>query len=327
MRTQFRFVLIAGAATLFLASSAAAQFPQIRTARQELRDAAAFRRQLPPDTPWRAADGATIVGVRCATHGLTEQEHAAASARSTGFAAQVVDALTGGAFDVGSVSGSRAKSNRVRLRVHVLHDGDEGNVLQKQIRNQVKVLNKAFRKWGFQFKLKGVTRTDNANWFNDCARNSVSKRFTRALSVNAAKNLNVYLCNPSQGFLGWAILAGSRVANTKQDGIFINYATLPGGTAVPYDLGDTVTHEVGHYLGLLHTFQGGCGGSGDFVDDTPAQQSPTFGCAVGSDSCASEGLDPIENFMGYSDDLCMTGFTPGQAERMVDQVGLHRGQL
>jgi hypothetical protein len=81
-----------------------------------------------------------------------------------------------------------------------------------------------------------------------------------------------------------------------------------------------------HWLGLYHTFQGGCF-SGDEIADTPAESRPNFGCSPEEkkDSCPDQaGLDPIHNFMDYSRDVCMYEFTQDQATRMLNSIDAYR---
>ncbi|MGZ8783166.1 MAG: M43 family zinc metalloprotease, partial [Gaiellaceae bacterium] len=111
------------------------------------------------------------------------------------------------------------------------------------------------------------------------------------------------------------------------DGIVLNWESVPGASttfAGRYDLGLTLVHETGHWVNLEHTFSGGCNAKGDFVSDTPPEKIPTSGCPAGKDTCEAPGLDPIHNYMDYSDDACYTEFTAGQVARMQDAWLYHR---
>lgn len=118
------------------------------------------------------------------------------------------------------------------------------------------------------------------------------------------------------------ITAVSRPIDYVEDGCNVLAASMPGGPIPHYSLGGTAVHEVGHWHGLLHTFQGETcdpGNDGDYIADTPIQSIPTDGCPAVKDSCPKDpGLDLIHNFMDYSSDDCYQNFTPNQAKRMRD---------
>jgi hypothetical protein len=195
-----------------------------------------------------------------------------------------------------------------------------GNIPARWIRNQMRVLNRSYSgatggaSTGFAFKLAGVTRTTSKRWF-DLQGGGEDRAMKRSLKVGGVETLNIYTANLANNLLGYAYLAQDAAKVGVLDGVVVHFQSLPGGSFALYSEGDTATHEVGHWLDLFHTFDGGCNG-GDLVDDTAPEASPAFNCPVGRDTCVGGGLDPITNFMDYTQDSCMFEFTQGQATRM-----------
>lgn len=170
----------------------------------------------------------------------------------------------------------------------------------------------------FRFDLAGIDYTVNAAWYT-VTPGKTEREMKQALYQGDSTTLNVYTANIGDGLLGWSYFP--KAYNNGRgylDGVVMLDESMPGGTVAPYNQGDTLTHEVGHWLMLYHTFQGACGAAGDFVTDTPKEAVPQFGCPEGADTCAAPGLDPVHNFMDYSVDSCMNMFTAGQAKRMND---------
>jgi hypothetical protein len=212
----------------------------------------------------------------------------------------------------------------------VLPASEEGNStraedrLTRLVNNQFAVLNEAYAgRTGkqssavtpFSFSLAGVDFSYNDAWYG-VVPGKVEKEMKAATRVGGKDTLNIWTANIGQDLLGWATFPKNSL--DSNDGVVILDESMPGGKAGIYAEGDTLPHEVGHWLALFHTFQGGCNGPGDQVADTPAEAGPQFNCPVGADTCASPGVDPIHNYMDYTQDSCMYQFTAGQVARMSD---------
>ena len=215
----------------------------------------------------------------------------------------------------------------ISIAFHVITSNGVGEVSNRQIDDQVRVLNQGYAGSGYRFVLSSVDRTENKNWFTMAPGTGSEKQAKQALAIDPAHHLNVYTCSPGKNLLGWAYFPFSAAEDNPIHGVVIHYGSLPGGYLAPYDLGGTLVHESGHYLGLFHTFQGGCAAPGDEVDDTPFEASPAFGCPTGRNTCPQPGDDPIHNYMDYTDDACYTEFTSGQLDRINAILPLYRPSL
>jgi hypothetical protein len=243
----------------------------------------------------------------------------------------------------------------VRFHEIVKTNGNGGGDLSDaRIAAQIDALNVGYAGTGFTFALAENTETVQPQWWNLIGANGADVRLFRGggkevdmkrlLADDDPATLEVYSASLGQSLLGFAYFPSDFTAESTLplgqlpryfDGVVIDFRSVPqpegnteGDTRVfpdgTYEEGDTLTHEVGHWLELYHTFQGGCDDSddgGDQISDTPTEASPNFLCPepgdAPRDTCPTEpGLDPVNNFMDYSFDSCLTEFTPEQAARM-----------
>ena len=227
----------------------------------------------------------------------------------------------------------------VSVWFHVIHDGDAGKLAEGRLDRQIVALNEAYAGTGVTFEKAGVDRVDvsgdpaRAGWFTMGHKTGVERAAKTALRNDPKKYLNFYTAELGGGLLGWATFPWELEYDPDMDGVVLLHSTLPmangdSGETEPYGLGATATHECGHWVGLFHTFQGGCQSPGDEVDDTPAHLT-NFGCpSPPPDSCGdAPGADPVANFMNYTDDACMSEFTPGQIERLKAMIAAFRSEL
>jgi Pregnancy-associated plasma protein-A len=228
----------------------------------------------------------------------------------------------------------------IPVHFHVVYRSDgTGNIPEAWLDNQIAAMNEhytgldtppyrtAAANTSFRFAKATVTRTQNDSWYAAGPGSAAQTAMKNSLHTGSADDLNFYT-NSGGGYLGWATFPNEYAGAPLQDGVVCYWASLPGSSYVPYNEGDTGTHEVGHWLGLYHTFQGGCTTTNDGVADTPAERGPTYGCPTRNlDTCKAKslpGLDPYENFMDYTDDPCMYKFSLGQADRSDSMWATYR---
>lgn len=221
--------------------------------------------------------------------------------------------------------------------VHVVYNTSSENISTSQINSQLTVLTEDFRRLNSDANNNWPQADDSEIEFclatvdpNGNATSGITRTSTSVTSFGtndnvkfnssggkdawpAADYLNIWVCDLSGGLLGYAQFPGGPPST---DGVVCDYQYFgTNGTATPpFNLGRTATHEVGHWLNLRHIWGDGNCNFDDFVSDTPDSDAPNYGCATGHVSCGS--TDMVENYMDYSDDVCMNLYTSGQKTRM-----------
>lgn len=241
--------------------------------------------------------------------------------------------------------------------------GANENITDAQVQSQITVMNQDYRRIlgtpGYNTSTVGADTqiefvlakvdpdgnpTNGINRVNLCAASwstaDINGTVKPTTIWDPASYMNMWSVNFTDStLLGYAqfpdasglggLNASGGAANT--DGVVANYSTFgssslaTGNFAAPYDKGRTMTHEVGHFLGLRHIWGDNANctvnatdSNKDFCPDTPAAAAANYGCATGTNSCAlAPGNDMVENYMDYSDDTCMNIFTNDQKTRIT----------
>ncbi|GME56068.1 Peptidase M43 [Neofusicoccum parvum] len=232
--------------------------------------------------------------------------------------------------------GKKAYEQLGKLYYHViLAEGNKTTdfITAELLKQQTNVLNAGFVAMGYHFNLVETTRNVNASWFYNATQLSKFETDMKTtLRRGDKKALNVYIVGLwDSSISAWSTLPLELSFNVPNDGIVLHNSVLLGGDSKVWTLGKTLIHEAGHWVGLSHTFSGGCENNFDYVDDTPLEAVPAAswdalgGCPEGRDSCPDDpGLDPIHNYMDYTSDECRTEFTPGQVAYAHDEMETHR---
>ncbi|RPG08161.1 MAG: hypothetical protein CBB84_007990, partial [Phycisphaera sp. TMED24] len=240
--------------------------------------------------------------------------------------------------------------------VHVITDGSTGFLSLGCVQNNIDTMNQDFLALSgtpgqlgvdaqIEFYLadvdpsgnptNGVTYTDNAEWFQEADPLELSSlEYRTTLSWDPDRYVNIFVLQinfPASGYVYLPVDPCNCVAgNPLYDGVHVDHRYWGNCSQnSAWAGGRVLTHEMGHYLGLFHTFEGGCDSglcseSGDLICDTNPEADPASGCG-NSSSCGSP--DPDRNYMDYGDPYCSLEFTPNQIRRMRCVLESYRPQL
>jgi hypothetical protein len=238
------------------------------------------RAAMVPDTAWRGPDGQLVPGIRCGTVAIGSQEGGEDSSSPfqtrrqlqtcTNIIVRTIYHIVHRADGVGKkmqeprdwqmASSRQQPQYRTSGNYHqdctspcpsltlIISSSRAGNIPDSFVNDQTAVLNAALNAYGFSFVTHQIQRHVNDAYYNDCRTNEVAMK--NAYAVDPTMFLNFYTCRPGP-LLGYATFPFGLPESSKLHGVVCLDQSLPGGSASPYNLGDTGTHEVGHYLGMV----------------------------------------------------------------------------
>ncbi|KAJ3120274.1 hypothetical protein HK098_004708 [Nowakowskiella sp. JEL0407] len=211
----------------------------------------------------------------------------------------------------------------VPVYFHVIHNGKTGNVTDTILGKSLDLLNEGFNNTKFRFTLGSTKRYNQKSWFK-CGNDTKFGPINLQNKVPGVSSLNIYTCDietvvDGSEIIGLGWLADLAESAPELDAVRIDYQYLPDGPHSNY-IGKTIIHEVGHFMGLYHTWgddtSTSCSKTDD-VADTPNVSISPSSCKGDVDSCPkNRGFDEVENYMLDIDESCRYHFTPGQIRLM-----------
>lgn len=227
----------------------------------------------------------------------------------------------------------------IPIVIHIVHNGGPENISDAQVASQLQILNEDYGKLPgtngdgngvdtrVRFCLAGIDPDGNCT--NGIVRvkssltnhQSYQRALLKELSFwDNSRYLNIYIVKSINGNVGgYSSYPGGP---PDEDGVVVRHNQFGNTGTAAKGFGRTTTHELGHWFGLYHTFNNGCGTDvcldGDYVCDTPPQAAPSFTC-VTMNTCSNDDPDVNdlkENYLNYTPGSCQNMFTSGQKRRM-----------
>lgn len=225
---------------------------------------------------------------------------------------------------------SATRTQRIDIPVffHIIHVKGQRKITQQQLTEQIRVLNADLNPHRISCSAAGgqIIEVKAIPGLRMIYERVVKPK----LAKDRTKYLNFYVGPLKGGLLGYAAFPWDAKFEDRLDGVVMSDDAMPGGRHKGFNTGRVAVHELGHWLGLYHTFQDGCSGSGDDVASTPAHPKPNRGCKPKSQwpkACNGQDPVPYDNIMNYTTDQCRTTLTDEQVQRIHMMTRLFRASF